>query len=130
MTTTASSVHTNSHTQKKNYTYMNAVRSNFSTAKVTFCGVIQYVTIVIEYTISSSISMLAIRRAGCFHIEGHANPCKSSSKPYMILFGVVQVLFSQIQDFDQIWWLSIVTVVLPFITYSSIGLSLGVAQIV
>ncbi|KAL5648510.1 hypothetical protein ACJX0J_039319, partial [Zea mays] len=69
----------------------------------------------------------AVRRAGCFHAHGHADPCNSSSTPYMILFGVVQILFSQIPDFDQIWWLSIVAAVMSF-TYSSIGLSLGIAQ--
>jgi hypothetical protein len=46
---------------------------------------------------------------------------------YMILFGVVQILFSQIPDFDQIWWFSIVTADRRF-TYSPIGLSLGIAQ--
>ncbi|KAK3139487.1 hypothetical protein QOZ80_5AG0384060 [Eleusine coracana subsp. coracana] len=117
-------------TGRRNYTYFDAIRSNFNTTKITFCGVIQYTNLIgaaIGY-----ISMLAIRRAGCFHTEGHANgnPCKSSSKPYMILICVVQVLFSQIRDFDQIWWLYIVTVVLSFFTYSSIGLSLGIAQIV
>lgn len=50
-----------------------------------------------------------------------------SSNPYMIAFGVVQILFSQIPDFDQIWWLSIVAAVMSF-TYSSIGLGLGIAQ--
>jgi hypothetical protein len=45
----------------------------------------------------------------------------------MILFGVVQILFSQIPDFDEIWWLSIVAAVMSF-TYSSIGLSLGITQ--
>jgi len=71
--------------------------------------------------------MKAIRRAGYFHTHGHADPCKSSSTPYMILFGVVQILFSQIPDFDEIWWLSIVAAVMSF-TYSSIGRSLGIAQ--
>ncbi|CAD6270349.1 unnamed protein product [Miscanthus lutarioriparius] len=117
-------------TGKRNYTYMDAVRSNLGGARVVFCGVIQYANLVgvaIGYTIASSISMKAIRRAGCFHTHGHADPCKSSSTPYMILFGVVQILFSQIPDFDQIWWLSIVAAVMSF-TYSSIGLSLGIAQ--
>jgi amino acid permease len=117
-------------TGKRNYTYMDAVRSNLGGAKVVFCGVIQYANLVgvaIGYTIASSISMKAVRRAGCFHTHGHADPCKSSSTPYMILFGVVQILFSQIPDFDQIWWLSIVAAVMSF-TYSSIGLSLGIAQ--
>jgi amino acid permease len=117
-------------TGKRNYTYMDAVRSNLGGAKVAFCGVIQYANLVgvaIGYTIASSISMQAIRRAGCFHKNGHGDPCKSSSNPYMILFGIVQILFSQIPDFDQIWWLSIVAAVMSF-TYSSIGLALGIAQ--
>jgi hypothetical protein len=117
-------------TGKRNYTYMDAVRSNLGGVRVTFCGVIQYANLVgvaIGYSIASSISMRAIGRAGCFHKHGHADPCKSSSNPYMILFGAVQVLFSQIPDFDQIWWLSIVAAVMSF-TYSSIGLSLGIAQ--
>jgi amino acid permease len=117
-------------TGKRNYTYMDAVRSNLGGAKVAFCGVIQYANLVgvaIGYTIAASISMKAVRRAGCFHAHGHADPCNSSSTPYMILFGVVQILFSQIPDFDQIWWLSIVAAVMSF-TYSSIGLSLGIAQ--
>ncbi|GJM87858.1 hypothetical protein PR202_ga03854 [Eleusine coracana subsp. coracana] len=92
-------------TGKRNYTYMDAVRSNLGGVKVTFCGVIQYANLVgvaIGYTIASSISMQAIGKAGCFHSKGHANPCKSSSNPYMILFGATQILFSQIPDFDQI----------------------------
>jgi hypothetical protein len=47
----------------------------------------------------------------------------------MVLFGVAEVVFSQIPDFDQIWWLSIVAAVMSF-TYSTIGLGLGVAQTV
>jgi len=119
-------------TGKRNYTYMDAVRSNLGGARVVFCGVIQYANLVgvaIGYTIASSISMQAISRAGCFHKNGHGDPCKSSSNPYMILFGIVQILFSQIPDFDQIWWLSIVAAVMSF-TYSSIGLALGIAQTV
>jgi hypothetical protein len=47
----------------------------------------------------------------------------------MILFGAAEVVFSQIPDFDQIWWLSIVAAVMSF-TYSGIGLALGVMQTV
>jgi hypothetical protein len=47
----------------------------------------------------------------------------------MVFFGVMSILFSQSQipDFDQIWWLSIVAFVMSF-TYCSIGLSLDIAQ--
>ncbi|KAJ1274935.1 hypothetical protein BS78_05G097300 [Paspalum vaginatum] len=117
---------------KRNYTYTEAVRAILGGAKVRLCGFIQYANLVgisIGYTIASSISMLAIKRADCFHVRGHANPCRSSSNPYMILFGAVEVVFSQIPDFDQIWWLSIVAAAMSF-TYATIGLGLGIAQTV
>lgn len=47
----------------------------------------------------------------------------------MIGFGVVQIILSQIPDFDQIWWLSIVAAVMSF-TYSTIGLGLGISKVV
>ncbi|CAO2152751.1 unnamed protein product [Urochloa humidicola] len=117
---------------KRNYTYMDAVRASLGGAKVKLCGAIQYANlfgVAIGYTIAASISMQAIRRADCFHEKGHKNPCRSSSNPYMILFGLAEVVFSQIPDFDQIWWLSIVAAVMSF-TYSAIGLALGVMQTV
>ena len=46
----------------------------------------------------------------------------------MIAFGIVQIVFSQIPDFDQLWWLSIVAAVMSF-TYSTIGLALGIARV-
>ncbi|CAD6254362.1 unnamed protein product [Miscanthus lutarioriparius] len=119
-------------TGKRNYTYTEAVHSILGGAKVRLCGVIQYANLVgiaIGYTIAASISMRAIKRADCFHVRGHRNPCRGSSNPYMILFGAVEVVFSQIPDFDQIWWLSIVAAAMSF-TYATIGLALGIAQTV
>ncbi|KAG6524110.1 hypothetical protein ZIOFF_014000 [Zingiber officinale] len=143
-------------TGKRNYNYMDAVHAylgEFAASppprrqlyftllisshvtggvKVNLCGLIQYTNlfgVAIGYTIASSISMMAIRRSDCFHEKGHKNPCHASSTPYMIIFGIVEIFISQIPDFDQIWWLSIVAAVMSF-TYSSIGLSLGVVQVV
>ncbi|GLT53615.1 hypothetical protein SLA2020_268750 [Shorea laevis] len=116
---------------KRNYTYMDAVRSILGGAKVKACGFIQYLNlfgIAIGYTIAASISMMAINRSNCFHESGGKNPCHMSSNAYMIMFGVTEILFSQIPDFDQIWWLSIVASVMSF-TYSSIGLGLGIAKV-
>ncbi|ONK72630.1 uncharacterized protein A4U43_C04F21400 [Asparagus officinalis] len=116
---------------KRNYTYMDAVRSNLGGTKVKVCGAIQYVNLVgvaIGYTIAASISMMAIKRSNCFHVHGDDAPCKMSSNMYMIIFGITEVIFSQIPDFDQVWWLSIVAAVMSF-TYSTIGLSLGVAKV-
>ena len=70
----------------------------------------------------------AIKRSNCFHKSGGKNPCHMNSNPYMISFGVVEILLSQIPDFDQLWWLSIVAAVMSF-TYSTIGLVLGVMQV-
>ncbi|RZS09663.1 hypothetical protein BHM03_00040754 [Ensete ventricosum] len=47
----------------------------------------------------------------------------------MIMFGIAEIFLSQIPDFDQIWWLSIVAAVMSF-TYSSIGLALGIVQVI
>ena len=47
----------------------------------------------------------------------------------MIMFGVAEIFLSQIPDFDQIWWLSIVAAVMSF-TYSSIGLALGIVLVI
>ncbi|XP_020573673.1 amino acid permease 3-like [Phalaenopsis equestris] len=119
-------------TGKRNYTYSEAVHSYLGGMKVKLCGFIQYLNlfgVAIGYTIASSISMTAIRRSNCFHDKGHKSPCHISSNPYMIIFGAVQIIFSQIPDFDQIWWLSIVAAVMSF-TYSSIGLALGIAQVI
>lgn len=118
-------------TGKRNYTYMDAVRANLGGVQVKLCGAVQYLNLfgtAIGYTIASSISMMAIERSNCFHTKGHDNPCRVSSNTYMIAFGVVQIFFSQIPDFDQISWLSIVASVMSF-TYSSIGLGLGIAKV-
>ncbi|XP_057492002.1 amino acid permease 3-like [Actinidia eriantha] len=119
------------HTGKRNYTYMDAVRSTLGGFKVKMCGLIQYLNLfgtAIGYTIGAAISMMAIKRSDCFHASDGKNPCHISSNPYMILFGVTQIIFSQIPDFDRIWWLSIVAAVMSF-TYSSIGLGLGITKV-
>lgn len=46
----------------------------------------------------------------------------------MITFGVIEILFSQIPDFDQVWWLSIVAAIMSF-TYSFAGLGLGIGKV-
>lgn len=46
----------------------------------------------------------------------------------MIMFGICEIIFSQIPDFDQVWWLSIVAAIMSF-TYSTIGLGLGIGKV-
>uniref|UniRef100_A0A2P2QLP0 Amino acid permease 3 n=1 Tax=Rhizophora mucronata TaxID=61149 RepID=A0A2P2QLP0_RHIMU len=116
---------------KRNYTYVHAVRSNLGGIYIKICGIVQYANLFgvsIGYTIASSISMMAIKRSNCFHSSGGKNPCHMNANPYMIAFGITEIFFSQIPDFHQLWWLSIVAAVMSF-TYSSIGLGLGVAKV-
>lgn len=119
-----------SETGKRNYTYMDAVRANLGGIQITVCGIVQYSNLIgtaIGYTITSSISMVAIRRSNCFHDNGRSSPCHVSNNPYMIIFGIIEVILSQIPDFSKLWWLSILAAVMS-ISYSSIGLGLGVGK--
>lgn len=70
----------------------------------------------------------AIKRSDCLHRSGGRDPCHISSNPYMIMFGLIEILLSQIPDFDRVWWLSMVASAMSF-TYSSVGLALGVAKV-
>ncbi|PON59229.1 Amino acid transporter, transmembrane domain containing protein [Trema orientale] len=100
-------------------------------AKVRICGLIQYVNLIgigVGYTIATSISMMAIHRSNCFHKNSRKSPCRTPSNPYMIIFGIIEIVLSQIPGLDQVWWLSIVASVMSF-TYSGIGLGLAIAKI-
>ncbi|KAI3824824.1 hypothetical protein L1987_06295 [Smallanthus sonchifolius] len=117
-------------TGPRSYTYMEAVKAHLGGQKVVLCGMIQYINlfgVAIGYTIAASVSMMAIKRSNCFHKSHGKDPCHMSSNGYMITFGIIEILFSQIPDFDQVWWLSIVAALMSF-TYSFIGLILGIAE--
>ncbi|XP_039165836.1 amino acid permease 3-like [Eucalyptus grandis] len=118
-------------TGKRNYTYMDAVSANLGSFEVKLCELVQYVNlfgVATGYTIASSTSMMAIKGSNCFHEKGEKNPCHINSNPYMIAFGIVEIIFSQISHFDQLWWLSIVAAFMSF-TYSIIELGLSIAKI-
>ncbi|KAL8556427.1 hypothetical protein ACS0TY_004029 [Phlomoides rotata] len=118
-------------TGQRNYTYMDAVKANLGGRKVKICGLIQYINlfgVAIGYTIAAHYLFRAIKRSNCFHKSHKQSECHMSSNEYMITFGIIEILFSQIPDFDQVWWLSILAAVMSF-TYSTVGLLLGVAQV-
>nr|AFK45667.1 unknown [Lotus japonicus] len=116
---------------KRNYSFMDAVQNILGTTSAKICGIVQYSSLygaAIGYTIAGAISMMAITRTNCLHSSGGKNPCPIDGNPYMIGFGVSQIFLSQIPDFPQTWWLSIVAAIMSF-TYSFIGLFLGIAKI-
>ncbi|KAJ9545323.1 hypothetical protein OSB04_025030 [Centaurea solstitialis] len=118
-------------TGKRNYTYMDVVQASLGGRKVQLCGIAQYVNLVgvtIGYTITASISIGAVKKSNCYHTHGHEADCKQSDYPYMILFAVIQIVLSQIPNFHNLSWLSILAAVMSF-SYSLIGLGLSIAKV-
>ncbi|KAG8493613.1 hypothetical protein CXB51_011023 [Gossypium anomalum] len=116
---------------QRNYTYMDAVRAYLGGRKVQLCGLAQYMNltgITIGYTITSSISMVAVKRSNCFHKRGHHAKCETSNYPFMVIFGCIQIVLSQIPNFAKLSWLSIIASVMSF-AYSFIGLGLSIAKV-
>ncbi|GAV74780.1 Aa_trans domain-containing protein, partial [Cephalotus follicularis] len=120
-------------TGTRNYCYIDAVRVNLASRKRTwFCGLLQYLSFygtAIAYVITTSTCMRAILKSDCYHKEGHKAPCAYGDTIYMLLFGAVQIVMSQIPNFHKMEWLSIVAALMSF-TYSSIGFGLGVAKVI
>ncbi|GLT52166.1 hypothetical protein SLA2020_255200, partial [Shorea laevis] len=120
-------------TGRRNYTYMDAARAHLGGRKFQLCGLAQYSNLVgisIGYTITASISMEAVKRSNCFHHHGYRNhsECQTSNNPFMIIFACIQILLSQIPNFHELSWLSILAAIMSF-AYSSIGLGLSIAKV-
>jgi hypothetical protein len=48
---------------------------------------------------------------------------------YMVVFGAVQIFFSQVPNFHDLWWLSFLAAIMSF-TYASIAVGLSLAQVI
>ncbi|EOA40327.1 hypothetical protein CARUB_v10009053mg [Capsella rubella] len=115
----------------RNYTYMDVVRAYLGGRKVQLCGLAQYASLVgitIGYTITASISLVAIGKADCYHDKGHGAKCSLSNYPSMAAFGVAQIMLSQIPNFHKLSFLSIIATVMSF-CYASIGIGLSIATV-
>ncbi|CAN7065964.1 unnamed protein product [Brassica oleracea var. botrytis] len=115
----------------RNYNYMDVVRAYLGGWKVKLCGLAQYgslVGITIGYTITASISLVAIGKANCFHEKGHGAKCSVSNYPLMAAFGIIQIVLSQIHNFHKLSFLSIIATVMSF-SYASIGIGLALAAL-
>ncbi|KAI9185859.1 hypothetical protein LWI28_011356 [Acer negundo] len=83
----------------------------------------------ITYTITTASSIRAIQKSNCYHREGHDAPCAYGYTLYMLLFGAVQIVMSQIPNFHNMEWLSVIAAIMSF-TYSFIGFGLGFAKVI
>ncbi|GMI88309.1 amino acid permease 1, NEUTRAL AMINO ACID TRANSPORTER 2 [Hibiscus trionum] len=111
--------------------YTDAVKSNLGGLNNKFCGIAQYVNLAgttIGYSITSAISMAAIKRSGCFHKRGHAAGCHVKNNTFIIIFGIIEIILSQIPNFHELSWLSQLAAVMS-LGYSCIGLGLSIAKV-
>ncbi|KAK2458457.1 amino acid permease [Trifolium repens] len=115
----------------RNPTYMGMVKTILGGVQYKYCGMAQYTNLIgctIGYTLTAAISMVAIKKSNCFHKYGHEADCNISNYPFMAMFGISQILLSQIPNFHELSWLSILAAVMSF-GYSSIGVGLSIAKI-
>ncbi|KAI3673915.1 hypothetical protein L6452_40046 [Arctium lappa] len=122
----------NNGTTTMNRSYLQAVRTILGYKNGLVCGCLVYFSIFktgVVYTITSAISMRAIRQSNCYHEQGHDAACEYENKYYMLLFGIIQILASQIPNIFHTKWLSIIAAIMSF-TYSFIGMALGLAQVI
>ncbi|EYU26220.1 hypothetical protein ABFS82_08G200800 [Erythranthe guttata] len=115
----------------RNRSYAEAVSSYLGKKSMWVAGIFlqeSYFGYGIAYTITSAISMRAILKSNCYHKEGHDAPCEYGDSLFILLFGGVQIIFSQIPNFHNMQWLSIIAAVMSF-AYTFIGLGLGFANV-
>ncbi|EXB51063.1 hypothetical protein L484_023766 [Morus notabilis] len=119
-------------TGKRNRSYIEAVRVNLGETHTWVCGLLQYLSLCgagIAYVITTATSMRAIQRSNCYHEKGHQAACSYGDSLYMLLFGALQIVVSQIPDFHNMEWLSVVAAIMSF-TYAFIGFGLGFAKVI
>ncbi|XP_015881606.1 probable amino acid permease 7 isoform X2 [Ziziphus jujuba] len=119
-------------TGKRNRSYIEAVRVNLGKKQTWVCGLLQYLNLYgadVAYVITTATSLRAIQKSNCYHKEGHQAACGYGDGLYMLLFGGIQIVVSQIPDFHNMEWLSVVAAIMSF-AYSFIGLGLGFAKVI
>ncbi|XP_073134536.1 amino acid permease 8-like [Henckelia pumila] len=119
-------------TGKRNYTYKEIVKNNLGETMCMACMVVQYALlcgVLVGYTITASISMVAIKKSNCFHQRGHEASCSVSYSPYIIGMGIVEIFLSQIPNFHKLSMLSVVAAVMSF-GYTFIGIGLALAKVI
>ncbi|KAJ1402836.1 Amino acid transporter, transmembrane domain [Sesbania bispinosa] len=101
----------------RNHGYMETVKTILGGVQYKFCGLAQYGNLV-----------GAIKKSNCFHKYGHEADCHTSNYPFMIIFGIVEILLSQFPDLNELSGLSILAAIMSF-GYASIGVGLSLAKV-
>ncbi|KAJ9551253.1 hypothetical protein OSB04_015298 [Centaurea solstitialis] len=119
-------------TGTRNRSYTDAVRVILGKKQAWICGLLQYVSFYgtgVAYVVTTATCMRALRKSNCYHKEGRDASCEYDGKIYMLMFGVVEIVMSQIPDFHSMVLVSVVAAIMSF-CYASIGFGLGLAKTV
>ncbi|XP_027335975.1 probable amino acid permease 7 [Abrus precatorius] len=117
---------------QRSSSYLDAVNLHKGAGNSRFCGVFVNISLYgfgIAYIITASISLRAIQKSNCYHSKGNATACEFEDSYFMLIFGAVQVVLSQIPNFHNIQWLSILAAVMSF-AYAFIGMGLSIDKVV
>ncbi|KAI5401035.1 Amino acid permease 6, variant 2 [Lathyrus oleraceus] len=115
----------------RNPTYKVMVKNILGGFQYKLCALAQYTNLVgvtIGFTLTGSISMEAINKSNCFHKHGHEADCSTVTYQFMAIFGIFEIILSQIPNFHKLSWLSILASVMSF-SYAFIGIGLSIAKI-
>ncbi|KAK7277009.1 hypothetical protein RIF29_18158 [Crotalaria pallida] len=123
-----------SHPQQltRSSSYLDVVHFNLGIRNGRLCGLLVSLCLYgfgIAFIITSALSIKAIQNSNC-HNKREEGACESAVANYyiyMLLFGVIQIVLSQIPNFHNIKWLSVVAAIMSF-AYSSIGVGLSLFQ--
>ncbi|KAJ7534124.1 hypothetical protein O6H91_13G080800 [Diphasiastrum complanatum] len=111
----------------RNHTYTKCVNAILGKRQAWFCALAQYADLygaTVAFTIVASSSIAAIAQSVCYRKHGKNTPCDAVTGRYTLIFGGIQIFFSQLQDMQRVRWLSILATVMSF-SYSFIVLSLS-----
>ncbi|RAL39629.1 hypothetical protein DM860_003162 [Cuscuta australis] len=116
----------------RNHSYMDAVRTHLGGKNFMFCAIAQYATLIglsTGYAITTALSLGAIERTICYHKKGRQrSECTPSTRNYILEFGVLQIILSQIPNIRKLSFVSVVASLMSF-SYSLIGVALSAARI-
>ncbi|KAF2297302.1 hypothetical protein GH714_020973 [Hevea brasiliensis] len=116
---------------RRNYTYIDAVRALLGPRNEVICAVLQYALLwgtMIGYTVTTAISIGAVKRTTCFHAKGHKAKCGVSGNLYMVIYGGMQIVLSQFPSLEKLALISVVAAVTS-LAYSLIALCLSIAKL-
>ncbi|XP_021846190.2 amino acid permease 4 [Spinacia oleracea] len=117
---------------QRNHSYMDAVRATLGKKEVLICVFAQYSLLwgtMVGYTITAATSMLSVKRTNCYHTKGAEADCQPSSNSFLLIFGAIHIVLSQLPSLEKVTFLSVIAATMSF-CYSFIALYLCVAKFV